>query len=64
LKSQLKTANKYLADYVLILGDEELEGNYVTVKNMKSGQQERFNRNNIAIAIKSKIINGGVKCFQ
>ena len=64
LKSQLKIANKYLADYVLILGDEELEGNYVTVKNMRSGQQERFNRNNIAITIKSKIINGGVKCFQ
>jgi histidyl-tRNA synthetase len=64
LKSQLKMANKYLADYALILGDEELKGNYITVKNMKDGHQCKLNRNDIVVTIKSKLIDGGVKCFQ
>jgi histidyl-tRNA synthetase len=64
LKSQLRMANKYLADYALILGEEELNGNYITIKNMKDGQQKRLNRNDIVVAIKSKFIDGGVKCFQ
>lgn len=64
LKNQLKMANKYSVDYVIILGDDEIKGQYVTIKNMKNGEQYKFSRENVAIVIKNKFINGGVNCFQ
>jgi len=64
LKNQLKIANKYSVDYVIILGDDEIKGQYVTIKNMKNGEQYKFSRENVAIVIKNKFINGGVNCFQ
>lgn len=64
LKNQLKIANKYSVDYVIILGDDEIKGQYVTIKNMKNGEQYKINRDNIAVTIKNKFVNGGVNCFQ
>ncbi len=39
LKSQMKTADKYRARYVLMLGDDELARNEVTVRNMQTKDQ-------------------------
>ena len=64
LKNQLKIANKYNVDYVLILGEDEIKDEYVTVKDMNKGDQHRVNRNNIVTILKNKFINGGVNCFQ
>ena len=42
LKAQMKTANKSKSEYVLILGEEEILTNSVTLKNMKNGDQEQI----------------------
>ena len=39
LKSQLKQANKLNAIYVIIIGDDELQNNSVTLKNMETGTE-------------------------
>jgi histidyl-tRNA synthetase len=40
LKAQMKQANKYPASFVAIIGEEEAAQNKVTLKNMKTGEQE------------------------
>ncbi|MDD4599790.1 Histidine--tRNA ligase [bioreactor metagenome] len=40
LKAQMKLANKCMASYVAIIGDDEAAQNKVMVKNMASGEQE------------------------
>ncbi len=40
LKAQMKQANKRQADYVAILGEEELESGKVRIKHMASGNQK------------------------
>lgn len=39
LKSQMKKADKFNADYVLIIGESERTENSVTIKDMKTGEQ-------------------------
>lgn len=39
LKSQMKKADKFNADYVLIIGESERTENSVTIKDMKTGKQ-------------------------
>jgi len=41
LKAQLRLANKLNVSYVLIVGQEELKEQKVTIKNMSNGQQEK-----------------------
>ncbi len=38
-KAQFKESNKVNAQFTLIIGDDEVNGNYVTVKNMNEGTQ-------------------------
>ncbi|HUT86008.1 MAG TPA: histidine--tRNA ligase [Elusimicrobiales bacterium] len=47
LKSQMRVADKTNAKYALILGEEEIKSNSVTVKNLKSGSQEKIARDKI-----------------
>ena len=47
LKSQMRTANKLLVPYVLILGPEELKEEKITVKNMENGVQEEISLDDI-----------------
>lgn len=47
LKSQMRTANKLLVPYVLILGPEELKEEKVTIKNMADGAQEEISLDNV-----------------
>ena len=57
MKSLMRSANKSQARYVLILGEEEIKGNVVTLKNFESGQQVQVNLSNIkelAETIKNK----------
>jgi len=39
VKAQLKAADRLQAQYVAILGDDELEKQVINVKNMKTGEQ-------------------------
>lgn len=41
IKSQLKDANHYQSDYVIIYGEDEVKQQIYTVKNMASGEQKR-----------------------
>jgi len=42
MKSQMREANRLGADFVLIIGDEEMKSNSVTLKRMKDGTQEQI----------------------
>jgi histidyl-tRNA synthetase len=44
VSSQMKSADRLQALIALVIGDEELDGNFVTLKNMSSGSQERVDR--------------------
>lgn len=48
LKAQMKFADKINAKYTVVLGDNEIENNKVTVKNMKTGKQQETTIENIA----------------
>ena len=41
IKSQLREANKVGATYAIIIGDKELETNFVEVKSLENGEQEK-----------------------
>lgn len=51
-KSQMKDANKYNSKYVIILGQNEIENNEITLKNMITGEQQRIPIDSVS-AIKS-----------
>lgn len=42
MKAQFKAADRYKAKFVLIIGEEELERNVVTVKDMATGEQSEM----------------------
>ena len=46
--SLMKYADRSLAAYVLIVGDDELEFGNVTVKNMTTGEQSTVSRADVA----------------
>ena len=47
LKSQMKDANRLNANFALIIGDNELDNNIASLKNMDTGKQEDISLNNI-----------------
>lgn len=55
LKSQMRQANDKNAKLVIIIGEDELKNNEVTLKNMSSGAQEKIKNESIIEAIKSKL---------
>ncbi len=58
IKAQLKAANRYDAKYVLIIGEEELEKNVVTLKDMATGEQRDVPLENVVEFLKSKVTGG------
>lgn len=55
VKAQMKYANKIGARYSIIIGDNELEENKVTVKNMENGEQTEVSLDNIVEFFKNEI---------
>ena len=53
LKKQLKYANKNNIPYVLIVGEDEINTNCFTLKNMKNGEQEKKSIDDIISKMKS-----------
>ena len=47
LKKSLKYANKIKADYAIILGEEEIEKDVCTVKNLSTGNQNIIEKKSI-----------------
>jgi len=55
LKAQMKQADKLGAEYVLIIGTEEVEKRIALLRNMASGDQEEVSFNRIAQYIAEKV---------
>ena len=47
-KAQMKYADKLSADYVAIIGEDELKSNQVALKNMKTGEQQNVAMDKLA----------------
>ena len=53
IKSQMKRADKLGAEFVLILGDNELASGDIIIKNMQSGEQEKIPLNKVEERLKT-----------
>ena len=51
-KAKMNFANKIKVPYVLILGEDEVANEYVTLKNMTTGEQQKLSLNDAVNAIK------------
>jgi len=47
LKAQMKYADKLAANFVVIIGDEEVKSGFYTVRNLLKGSQEKVKFNEI-----------------
>ena len=54
MKAKMKYANKLGIPYVVIIGEDEVNSNTVTLKNMNTGQQKSVAVDNIADEIKTQ----------
>ncbi|MGP1909263.1 histidine--tRNA ligase [Metabacillus sp. JX24] len=52
MKAQFKAADRFNARYVAVLGEDELEKNMISVKNMESGEQKEISLHDLAAYIK------------
>jgi histidyl-tRNA synthetase len=52
LKKQLDYANKKEIPYVIVVGSDEMKDGMLTIKNMKTGEQEKLLVNDIALKLK------------
>ena len=53
-KAQMKYADKLSADFVIIIGEDELKANKLAVKNMKTGEQVEINSQSLFEVISKK----------
>jgi histidyl-tRNA synthetase len=53
MKSRMKRANKIAAKVAVILGDNELDQNTATLKNLSSGEQSAIGLDRLADALES-----------
>ncbi len=53
MKKSLDYANKKKIPYVMLIGTEEIKGSFLTIKNMKSGKQEKCQIGQIIAQLKS-----------
>jgi histidyl-tRNA synthetase len=51
VKGQFKYADRLASKYTIVIGDNELDQNMVTVKNMKTSEQEQVAIDNILNAV-------------
>ncbi|TCO79837.1 histidine--tRNA ligase [Marinisporobacter balticus] len=55
LKAQFKYANKLNASFTIVIGDDELDKDIVTLKNMKTSEQTEINLSNILKELKNRL---------
>jgi len=55
LKSQMRSANKLGAKFVILIGEEEIKSDSVSLKDMTSGKQEKIKSSQIIGEIKKRI---------
>ncbi len=52
MKAQFKAADRHQAKFVCVLGDDELEKNVISIKNMETGTQEEISINQVISYLK------------
>ncbi len=52
MKSQMRLADKLQSRRVIIIGEDELKNNYITLKNMQAGTQEKVDSNEVINLLK------------
>lgn len=52
MKKQMSYADENKIPFVALVGEDEMKGNYITLKNMKTGTQEKVSPDNLAQIIK------------
>ncbi len=52
LKAQFKYADKLEVDYVLVIGDDEINSKIFTLKNMKTGEHSKFTKDELIAKLK------------
>ena len=57
LGKRLKKATQMNAQYVLILGEEEVSSHTVVLKNLDTGEQERLSVDQVSVALNEKGIS-------
>jgi len=55
LKSQMRSADKLKAKFVILLGEDEIKKKIVALKDMSSGTQEEIRQDNLVETIKDKL---------
>ncbi|WP_082233735.1 histidine--tRNA ligase [Halobacillus massiliensis] len=60
MKGQFKSADRLKAKYVIVIGDNELENNAATMKDMNSGEQKEIKLNEITDYLRDKLAGGKV----
>ncbi len=55
IKAKMKSADRYHATYVAILGDDELARGEITVKTMATGEQETLPLSSFVQTLQSRI---------
>jgi histidyl-tRNA synthetase len=58
LKGQMKYADKIMAKYVILIGEEEIKSNFLTVKNLSQGQQQKIGLDDIQNYLLNQIKKG------
>lgn len=54
IKAQFKAANRLHAKYALIIGEDELKDNLVTLRSMETGEQEDISMEDVLTVLKAK----------
>ena len=55
LKAQMKRADKVKAAFTLILGEDEMKNNEVTIKDMETGDQTAVDRSSVVAELKKRL---------
>ncbi len=55
IKAQFKYSDKLEAQYTIVIGDDEVDKGIITLKNMKTGEQQEVKLNNLIEELKSKL---------
>lgn len=61
LKSQMKTANRLMVNYVVMIGGDEREGKYATVRNLMTSEQEQIKFEDLTKSLVERISNASLK---
>lgn len=55
LKSQFKLADKYYSQYVIVIGEDELKNNELSIRDMKTHEQQNIKEDKLFAFVENKL---------